>query len=64
MQFNAETLWHFAQLCYPRVVLLYHAIKHAADGGDPCDPPRMGAKSTTTSSNHPSTPFIHLFYFW
>ena len=31
------------------------AVKHARDGTYPCDPPLMGAKSTTTS-NHPSTP--------
>ena len=31
------------------------AVKHATDGTDPCDPPGMGAKSTTTR-NHPGTP--------
>ena len=25
-----------------RLVLPYHAVKHATDGTDPCDPPRMG----------------------
>ena len=38
-------------------MLPYHAVNHATDGTDPCDPPRKGAKSTTTS-NHPNTPLL------
>ena len=38
-----------------RLVRPYHALRDARDGIDPSDPPRMGAKSTTTS-NHSSTP--------
>ena len=34
-----------------RLVIPYDAIKHATDGTDPCDPPRMGAKITTTSKH-------------
>ena len=37
-----------------RLVLPYRAIKRATDRIDPCDPPWMGVKSTTTS-NDPST---------
>ena len=37
-----------------RLVLPYHAVKHATGETDPCDSPRTGAKSTTTSS-HTST---------
>ena len=36
-----------------------HAVlKHATDKTDPCDPFRMGVKSTTIS-NHPNTPLKH-----
>ena len=43
-----------------RLVLPYYDVKHVTNGTDPCDPPRIGAKSTTTS-NHPITlVVIHL----
>ena len=63
MEFNAET-FRTAPLSSARIVprvtmddccrlvLLYHAVQHATDRTIPNDPPRMGAKSTTTS-NHP-----------
>ena len=36
-----------------------HAVlKHATNKTDPCDPLRMGVKSTTIS-NHPNTPLKH-----
>ena len=36
-----------------RLVLPYHAAKHATDGTDPCDPPRNGGAKGTTTTNHP-----------
>ena len=41
-----------------RLVLPYHAVQHATDG---TDPPRIRAKSTTTS-NHHSTPDFQVEY--
>ena len=55
---SAQGLWpDMGRLQLPldyrcRPVLPYHEVKHAADG---TDPPRMGAKNTTTR-NHPMTP--------
>ena len=45
-----------------RLVLLYNAV-HSIQQIEqiPIDPPRMGAKSTTTS-NHPSTPVVVVKY--
>ena len=45
-----------------RLVLPYHAVRHATDETNPNDPPpRMGAKSTT-HSDHPSTQWLLVAY--
>ena len=47
-----------------RLVLLYNAVHSIQQTKQvPNDPPRMGAKSTTTS-NHPSTPVYQITAMW